>query len=69
MDEILEFLNGTGKYDQLLSRWCERQCNDIGFEILFAYFCESNGLTLDYEVSANQENKKLSILASLLSMV
>jgi len=58
MEDVIQFLECTKKYNQLLSRWRERQNEHIRFEVLFAFHCESNGLTLNYEVEANLENDK-----------
>ena len=57
MEESFDFLNTTGT-TKLISRWHERQAHDIWFEVLFAFYCETNGLVLQYEVSATEENDK-----------
>lgn len=58
MEEIIEYLEQTRKYEQLLTNWRERNDNEIGFEVLFAYWCERRELSLNYEVNANPDNDK-----------
>lgn len=58
MDEIIEYLENSGKHSQLLSKWRETGDNDIRFEVLFAYWCEKHDLSLNYEVNVNSDNEK-----------
>jgi hypothetical protein len=58
MDEIVEYLEQSGKYEQLLANWHQRNDDETRFEVLFAFWCESRGLTLNYEVSVNPDNDK-----------
>lgn len=58
MEEILDYLEKTGRHKQLLSRWHERNDEDIRFEVLFAYWCDSRELYLKYEVGVNPNNDK-----------
>lgn len=58
VDEIIEFLEQTGKHVQLLIKWHDRNDGEIRFEVLFAYWCEKRGLSLNYEVNVNPDNDK-----------
>lgn len=58
MEEIIEFLEQSGKHEQLLAKWHERNDDEIRFEVLFAYWCEDRGLSLNYEASVNPDNDK-----------
>lgn len=58
MKEIINFLDNSGKHGQLLAKWHERKDDEIRFEVLFAYWCESRNLSLNYEASVNPDNDK-----------
>jgi hypothetical protein len=58
MKEIVKFLEQTEKHGQLLAKWNKQNSADIRFEVLFAYWCESNGLSLNYEVGVNPATDK-----------
>jgi len=58
MEKIIEYLEQSGKYGQLLAKWHERNNDEIRFEVLFAFWCENRGLSLNYEVGANPDNDK-----------
>ena len=58
MEEIIEHLEQSGKYEQLIAKWHERNDDEIRFEVLFAFWCDSRGLSLNYEVGVNPDNDK-----------
>ncbi len=58
MNEAIELLKQKNNYERLVGKWEKTRNLDYGFEILFAHQCESNGLELTHETSANQSNEK-----------
>jgi len=58
VEKIIEYLEYSGKYEQLLAKWYERNDDEIRFEILFAFWCENRNLTLNYEIGVNSDNDK-----------
>jgi hypothetical protein len=58
MENVIAYLEQSGRYAQLLAKWHERNDDEIRFEVLFAYWCESRSLSLNYEVRVNPDNEK-----------
>ncbi|MFA0715874.1 hypothetical protein AB4622_07635 [Vibrio splendidus] len=65
MKKLIAFLDNIERYKPLVTRWKQRNDPDIGFELLFANQCESNGIELGYEKVVNDTEKSIDFQAEV----